>query len=82
VSRRGRAATTLFIRRARIANRHIRHTPTLNTPIDILTERLAIALRTRQLAASIGLMVALGAGRTAPPAPRAKPPGFAPYLAE
>ena len=32
----------------------------LNTPTDILTERLAIALRTRQLVASIVLMLALG----------------------
>ena len=44
-------------------------------------ERLAIALRTRQLVADIGLMLALGGGWTAPPEPTAKP-GFAPYLAE
>ncbi len=45
-------------------------------------ERLAIVLHTRQMAADIGLMLALGGGWTAPPEPRAKPPGFAPYLAE
>jgi len=32
--------------------------------------------------ASIGLMLALGGGWTAPPEPRANPPSFAPYLAE
>ena len=44
-------------------------------------ERLAIALHARQLAADIGLMLALGGGWSAPVEPRAKP-GFAPYLAE
>ena len=45
-------------------------------------ERLAIVLHTRQMVADIGLMLALGGGWTVPPEPRAKPPGFAPYLAE
>jgi multidrug efflux system outer membrane protein len=44
-------------------------------------ERLAIALHTRQLAADIGLMLALGGGWTVPPEPRAKP-AFGPYLAD
>jgi outer membrane protein, multidrug efflux system len=44
-------------------------------------ERLAIALRTRQLVADIGLMLALGGGWAAPLEPRAKP-ALAPYLAE
>ncbi len=44
-------------------------------------ERLEIALHTRQQAAVIGLMLALGGGWSAPPEPRARP-GFAPYLAE
>jgi outer membrane protein TolC len=44
-------------------------------------EGLAIGLRTRQLAADIGLMLALGGGWTTTPEPRAKP-GFAPYLAD
>lgn len=43
--------------------------------------RLAIALHTRQLAADIDLMLALGGGRAAPPEPRAKS-GFAPYYAD
>ena len=45
-------------------------------------ERLAIVLHTRQMVADIGLMLALGGGWTAPPEPRARLPGFAPYLAE
>ncbi len=45
-------------------------------------ERLAIVLHTRQMAADIGLMLALGGGWTVPLEPRAKPPGPAPYLAE
>lgn len=44
-------------------------------------ERLAIALHARELAADVGLMLALGGGWSAPVEPRAKP-GFAPYLAE
>ena len=44
-------------------------------------EGLGIALHTRQLAADIDLMLALGGGRAAAPEPLAKP-GFAPYLAE
>jgi multidrug efflux system outer membrane protein len=44
-------------------------------------ERLATPLHTRQLAADIGPMLALGGGWTAPPEPRAKP-GFTPYLAD
>jgi hypothetical protein len=44
-------------------------------------KRLAIALHTRQLAADIGFMLALGGGWSAPVEPRAKP-GLTPYLAE
>jgi hypothetical protein len=44
-------------------------------------EGLGMALHTRQLAADIDLMLALGGGRAAPPEPRAKS-GFAPYYAD
>ena len=43
--------------------------------------RMAIALRTRELVADIGLMLALGSGWTVPLEPPAKP-ALAPYLAE
>ena len=36
-------------------------------------ERLAVALRMRQLVATMGLILALGSGWTAPPEPRARP---------
>ena len=45
-------------------------------------ERLAIVLHTRQMAADIGLMLALGGGWIVPPEPRPEAPGVAPSLAE
>jgi hypothetical protein len=63
--------TTLFVRRARIASRDIRRIG-VEMSTDIFAKRPPIALRTRQLAANIGLMLALS-GWTAPPGLRAGP---------